>query len=448
MKIKGIKGFFALAAAVILLFAMFVAGCSNGSAESSYKWIVKTIKENYYEDISDEDLLKYSMSGGVESLLDIYSEYYTAEEYEEVLSSNAGNKVGVGVSYTFVEGKGILLNLVMGNSPAYICGLRAGLYLTSGTDKSGNTVEFTNIDVFGELVDSFGKGEQMRFTASDGNTYEVAKAEYTASYTALYTNETSWRFEGITEGDHLPLKEDRGQRLDYLPDGVGYLTLSQFYGDAPWEFGQLVTKFNAAGCKSLILDLRNNGGGYVHVMQAIANYFIAGIEDAGKTTMYAEYKSGKKEYYGVYVSEENKDVISPQTSVYVLANDGTASASEALIGVLISYGVTDYSHIYLSDYSQEYVGWVEDSGGEVKSGRTYGKGIMQTTFTNFSTGEALKLTTAKIYWPNGKCIHGVGITAADGCKTVAAEWSVTYEDAELQLAVADMFRQSSNGNAA
>ena len=97
----------------------------------------------------------------------------------------------------------------------------------------------------------------------------------------------------------------------------------------------------------------------------------------------------------------------------------TASASEALLGAMISYGTLGYGEIF-----------VTQTAGE-DSARTYGKGIMQTTFRNGATGEAIKLTTAEIYWPNGVSIHGKGITAADGAAAVQAVSYGEYGDPEL-----------------
>ena len=66
------------------------------------------------------------------------------------------------------------------------------------------------------------------------------------------------------------------------------------------------------------------------------------------------------------------------------------------------------------------------------SARTYGKGIMQQFFEDGSTGDVAKLTSAKLYWPNGTCIHGVGVTTADGAAaTQGAASNADYGDAEL-----------------
>jgi hypothetical protein len=144
--------------------------------------------------------------------------------------------------------------------------------------------------------------------------------------------------------------------------------------------------------------------------------------------MTAKYKNGTVQNLNVKNFASSECTLPADTKVYVMANNGTASASEALMGVLISNNVVSYSDIYLSDYTDEYLTY---SGTTDKNARTYGKGIMQTPFTNKATGEVLKLTTAKIYWPNDTCIHGTGITVADGCNSVKAEWVKTYEDNEL-----------------
>ncbi|MDE7076443.1 MAG: hypothetical protein K2O62_03890, partial [Clostridia bacterium] len=145
------------------------------------------------------------------------------------------------------------------------------------------------------------------------------------------------------------------------------------------------------------------------------------------------YKDGRREGYSVKVGYPRSSQLPAGTKVSVLADNGTASASEALIGVLIDNGVIDYGDIYISDFSEKYLAFSRTAD---KNCRTYGKGIMQTTFTNHLTGEALKLTTAKIYWPKGEVsIHDIGLNVGQGCKTVEAEWDVTYGDEQLQKAV-------------
>ena len=150
--------------------------------------------------------------------------------------------------------------------------------------------------------------------------------------------------------------------------------------------------------------------------------------------MQARYKDGTRENYAIG-STAAADIVDADTEVYVLANSDTASASEALIGCLVSYGVLDYEDIYISEYSESYLDAMGYTAEQLKSGKTYGKGIMQSTFYNRQTGEALKLTTAQIYWPDGTTIHDRGLSAADGCKTVEAPLPISGDGQELRSAV-------------
>jgi hypothetical protein len=307
--------------------------------------------------------------------------------------------------------------------------LKAGTFIYSGIYKGVQT-DFDSSQSFYDFVATLCTGDNFTFVTDRGN-FELAKDNYTASYCFMATNSVAW--DCTYDSGKLKVAESTtsDKVISYLPEGCAYLSLSQFYGNAKQEFAELIEKFNANNCTSLILDLRNNGGGYVEVMQYISSLFTTNRTGASSVAMTAKYKSGKEEEFAVKKYASSDSLLSEDTKVYILANCNTASASEALMGVLLSNGVVDYSDIYLSNLSDEYVAFT----GTTKNNRTYGKGIMQSYFTNPTTGEVLKLTTAKIYWPNGKTIHDTGITLADGCKSVNAQWIKTYSDEELQSAV-------------
>lgn len=407
----------------VIICISFIAGCSV----SSRKWFVKTIKEHYYYTLPDEAFDGDDFKKIAADYLDAYSAYYTAEEYINVLLSNAGSKSGIGISTSFVAGKGIYVSSVVGNSPAYLSGMIAGEWLVSGS-AGGEEVTFTSSKDFTNLVNSAGDGVNISFTSADGNTYTCAKSEYTATYAYMASKDNAWVFGDTVTGDSITTKH-----ISYLPENTAYIRLSQFYGEAAEEFSQLINDFNAEGFTSLILDLRSNGGGYVSVMQRIAYTFSGSTK---KTAMLARDKYGNEADYRCVKVNSSAAVLSPETEVYVLANSSTASASEALIGAMLCYGSLEKQNIFLSDYSEEYLNWLESIGQERKTARTYGKGIMQSTFVNDSTKEALKLTTAQIYWPDeSTCIHDKGITVAEKCTPVYAEWPHTKADKELQRVV-------------
>jgi carboxyl-terminal processing protease len=240
----------------------------------------------------------------------------------------------------------------------------------------------------------------------------------------------------IDDGELYLQQADDSRVVTYLPDGCAYLSFSEFYGYAANEMAMLFSKFNDLGCTSLILDLRSNGGGYVETMQYISSLFTSTRSDASSVAMVAKYKSGKEETFPIKSFASNNCLLPATTKVYVMANNGTASAAEALMGVLVSNNVVDYSDIYISDYSDEYLTF---SGTTDKNKRTYGKGIMQTPFTNKTTGEVLKLTTAQIYWSNGVTIHDKGVTVSDGCNAVKTDWVKLYGDPELKTVVNTIF---------
>lgn len=423
----------AIAIAVLSFFAgFFVQRCSSDKTLSSYEWAMKTIKDNYYFGEPDINYTQTSLKAIAEMYLDKYSEYYTKEEYEAIQKSNSGSKSGIGISYSYVNGRGIFVSRVVGNSPAYESGLRQGDWLISGSAEGGKEVVFTSTKSFQDIINSASNGVKLNLTSEDGTVYSMAKAEYTASYTSLSTSTSGWTFHDSADGG-LALYEQTDLRLSYLPAGCAYLRLDQFYGTATNEFYSLIEKFNAMQCTSLILDLRSNGGGYVSVMQDIAGSFADG---KSKLAMLSRDKKGNEEKFDCKkVTDKNKRVDN-SVKVFVLANSGTASASEALIGAMYCYGALSYENIFLSQYGEEYTDWLTSTNQEVKNAQTYGKGIMQSYFTNSLTGEVLKLTTAKIFWPDKTTsIHDRGVTLADGCTPVNAEWEWTKGDKELQSAV-------------
>ena len=156
------------------------------------------------------------------------------------------------------------------------------------------------------------------------------------------------------------------------------------------------------------------------MMRDISKYFcktstakrpVVAIADYGERTQ--KFKATDN-VYGEYFSSDSR--------ICVLADNGTASASECLIGCMVDYGAISYADICLS-----YRNGVA---------KTYGKGIMQASYYISGRGDVLKLTTAEIFWPSGYGIHGRGVLPEDGTKTVQ---EVGSDEAELALAVDELF---------
>ncbi|MGN1373546.1 MAG: S41 family peptidase [Candidatus Coproplasma sp.] len=427
--------------AVMALIPVFLlCGCNNEKA--AFNWVRTQIDQHYYYSLPSGWEYNGSVKEFVQQYLDQYSEFYTAEEYAQVQANDAGNMEGLGISYEYVaEGlhpsgqSGVFLTKVVGNSPAYDVGLRAGELVKSG---SVNGVEYTfdSKASFTQFLESISSNTPFTLT-TDRGTYQTSKAKYEASYCYMATNSAEWRI--TYDGGNMRVVEEEGGK-DCLPDGAAYLKLDQFYGNAADEMATLMGIFNSENCTSLVLDLRRNGGGFVNVMSNISSIYTGQLQNPLPTTGVAEYKAGNRESFTASVTYPEEKSFPEGTKLSVLADSGTASASEALIGVLITNGVIDYSDVYISEYDDNYL---THSNTQAKNGRTYGKGIMQTTYQHAVYKYAIKLTTAKIYWPDGlTSIHGTGLGQDMGCKTVKATWSVTYDDEQLPLAIESIYGKS------
>lgn len=391
-------------AALLFILGGAVFYAVQDPSERSLRWVKNMVRKHYYIDIPEETLSDANLSdlfgdGEKEPLLDIYSAYYTKEEYAARLSSMAGNQSGIGISVLSGEYEGQIFR-VTGNSPAEESGLKSGMYIVSyGTDKN-NLVSYEQNGFF-EFLNSTPDGVNFTVSAAESKEDEVAyytlyKAEYVQNYVFYEDCDLSYRYTGekaetLTAGETI---------LSDLPVDAAYIRLDSFSGGAAKQLEGMLNEFKKRGKKRLVLDLRNNGGGQISVLCDIASYLCKNAEESKFPVTVARYKNGKTETAyanGQYYSS----CFSDDAQIFVLANQNTASASEALIGAMLDYGTIEYENIFLSEIDG--------------TARTYGKGIMQSHYVNRITGEAVKLTSARVCWPKSdNCIHGRGILPEDG----------------------------------
>lgn len=404
-------------AGIFIFFAgFFTYYFTLGKDARSFLWFKSKIQSEYYEDISDEEFWEAAKSG-VEGILDDYSTIYTADEYDEVVNSNKGNRVGVGLS--FFSGTTLIYKTAI-NSPCFFAGILEGCFVTGvGKTQTEMVDTFTSTAMNDEFA-KYAEGESFCLRISSVSKedtvnvdyYTIEKKEYTESYGYYATSSESW---SLVNGENGVKWTKFGNGISYLQSDTAYVKLVQFYGNAYSCMLNAAKQFKA-DCKSkLIFDLRNNGGGSVDVMCSISSLFLKNATGKKNLVMRAEYGNGKVEKF--YSKDNLYNEYFNGSKIYVMANHNSASASEGLIGALVSYGTVEYSDIFVSKIGE--------------SCRTYGKGIMQTTFVNYVTGEAIKLTTAKIYWPNGNCIHGKGVTEEDGATPSVTTAATVYGDPEL-----------------
>lgn len=415
---RGKEKILAAVCCLLAAFLLFLAGwfghwLSLGRDARALLWAVDTAERNFYFGV-DRDALYAEFFDDLS--LDPYSEFYTKEEYAAIRAEDRGESEGFGVSLTGLEaGGGMRLYRVAGNSPAERAGLLAGMYVFAYGEPGGELVTGGT-----EAFLEFAEGRSalclscgFEADGSDAKTYCVERGEYALSECLYRDSGTAVRYlkgEGITE-------TLAGGIADF-PETAAYLRVDAFHADAAEELGALLSYMRSRGRRDLVLDLRRNGGGEMSVLQKMAAYLMREAEGDRPVAAVARYKDGSETRFNA-AGNFFSDFFAEDAEIYVLADANTASASECLLGALLSYKTLPYSHIVLRKGEDE--------------AHTYGKGIMQSHYTD-AAGNVLKLTSAKVFWPDGTCIHGKGIRESDGAIGIAAPALCGAEDEMLAYA--------------
>lgn len=395
-----------LCAAVIMILSFLCGFLTHyliqGKTANTLSWLIRTIDGAYYFDEGDGKVKTFDAEDYADvlaaSLLDKYSAFYTKDEYADIIATSKGNNYGAGISFLNASEKTDLsVFKVVGNSPAYHAGIKDGDKIVAGTAQ-GVYTEFTEKQQILDFLSERAESESFSLSVERGGTvteYMLAKRVFVKSFVFYYDNEKSLKFENSGSGALSKNIYESG--MSDLDGDTAYISLSDFDGGAAEQIKDALAYMKERGRTQLIFDLRDNGGGYMSVLSEIASCLT--YQDGVKKPViaYAKDKKGKTESYNATGDNFNRDI----TKIIVLANGNTASASECLIGAMLYYGKA---------FSIENL--IIEGGGSIAT--TYGKGIMQTTYLNFMTGEAVKLTTAFVYQPDCQtCIHGVGIVATN-----------------------------------
>lgn len=338
-------------------------------------------------EITEEDYVNAIVNG----VLDQYSQYYTAEEYAEHTEKTKGNYSGIGI--TFYDNDAII-DSVKGNSPAQKAGIIEGDKIISAT-LNGTTSVLDSYKKITDFFDSLPSETQFQLSVERGGEtllFTLKKTVYQTSYVTYYDNQYKYCFES-EQNQSLTAKSYYGQGNSILANDVAYIVFAGFEGQAASQLFKALEFMKERNKTKLILDLRNNPGGQMNILTEIAGALIYCNGKNNFAVAVAESKKNSETFYSGK-NRFNTEI----SSIVVLANKRSASASEALIGAMIHYG---------GAFAKDKLVIEKDASGNAT---TYGKGIMQTTY-GLIGGGALKLTTARILWPDGQtCIHQKGIT--------------------------------------
>ena len=344
--------------------------------------IKKAIDKNFlWQDKIDEEKLKDgAIKGYVEGLGDKYTEYISKDEMKIFTENINGSFMGIGIYMIADESSGkIIVHHPISDSPAYKAGIKAGDVIVS---VDGVEYGYDELNTIADHIKGEAGTKVKLVIERDGKNIDfvIERAE-------IETNPITSK---ILEKD------------------IGYLNLPSFDKDVSKKLKEKIDDLTAKGAKSLILDLRNNGGGMVDECEEITDLFL----DKDKTIMTTKDKKGNVQKS---VTKNKKTYDLP---LVILVNENTASASERLTGALKGRNRI-----------------------KVIGTKTYGKGVIQSVF-NLSDGSGLKITTAEYFTPNGIEINKKGITPDIEVKlpdTVKSVYAVEEkDDTQLKKAIEEL----------
>ena len=306
------------------------------------------INTYYYDDVDTADLQDGLYKGLLEGIGDKYSIYYNAKDYEAMQVSVTGQYYGIGAGLSQDKDTMVVtVNKIYEGTPSEEAGLLKDDIIISVDDTDATSLELT------ELV------RQIR--GEEGTTVHLE----------VYRPSTGESLSFDVERRDITLPSVSHKMLQ---DRIGYIYINSFESETATQFEEAVSDLEKQGMEALVLDVRYNPGGLVtSVVKILDDILPEGV------VVYTEDKNGDRQNY---TSSGDTHFDYPMA---VLINGDSASAAEILAGAIKDY---------------EY--------GTLIGTTTYGKGIVQTNFP-LEDGDAVKLTTAKYFTPNGNYIHGVGI---------------------------------------
>lgn len=319
---------------------------SNFFTGSKVNAVIQLINENYVEQVSVDSLEELAIPKILEAL-DPHTSYIPAEELKQLNEPLRGNFEGIGVQFNIHNDTVLIVNTIAGG-PSEKVGVQAGDRIIKVNDSLFAGTGITNKDVMKKL-----KGEA-------GSTVKISVKRQGV--------------EGLIDfkitRDKIPL---HSIEISYmLNDNIGYIKISSFSATTHNEFLQAAEKLLKAGMKKMVLDLRQNGGGYLNAAVDIADEFL----DKDKMIVYTEGQARPKREY--HASETG---ICEDIELAVLIDSWSASASEIVAGAV-----------------------QDNDRGIIIGRRSYGKGLVQEPFM-FKDGSGVRITIARYYTPTGRCIQ-------------------------------------------
>jgi carboxyl-terminal processing protease len=353
---KGFPVYFPIIIAFSIIFGILIGRFYNGSnAENKFIIIPKAnkldnvlnyIDNEYVDEVSKADLIEKTIPKILEEL-DPHSQYIPASELQKVNEPLEGNFSGIGIQFNMLNDTLVVIQTVA-NGPSQKVGIIAGDRI---------------IKVNGEIVAG-------RKIPSDSIVSRLRGPKGTSVNVAVLRRNVLELIDFDIIRDNIPLYSVDVAYI--IKEGVGYIKLNKFSATTEEEFVNSVAKLREQGMKKLILDLRENGGGYMNAAVFIADQFLNGNE----LIVYTQGKARQKQEFN-----STPGGLCVDLDLTILIDENSASASEILAGAI-----------------------QDNDRGIIIGRRSFGKGLVQEQ-KPLSDGSALRLTIARYYTPTGRCIQ-------------------------------------------
>ena len=315
---------------------------NTGSNKINY--LLQMIDNQYVDTVNMNTLVEQSMPK-ILSELDPHSSYISQDDAEEANEDLKGSFSGVGITFNMPNDTVCVMSVIEGG-PAEKAGLQAGDRITRA-----DTTNLVKMD----------QHEVMKHLKGEKGTVVKLEIRRRGRPKPLYIK--------VTRGD-IPVKSIDAAYL--INDNTGYIRVKSFGEQTYSEFMIAMAQLNVEGMQNLIVDLRGNRGGYMHIAIQMANEFLP-------SNQLIVYTEGRKSPREDYRSDGHGSF--PKLPIVVLIDEGSASSSEIFAGAI-----------------------QDNDRGTIVGRRSFGKGLVQQPM-EFKDGSVVRLTVARYYTPAGRCIQ-------------------------------------------
>jgi len=355
---------------------------ATNSKKDKLNRLIDYIDYEYVDQVNTDSIVDVTVNGILENL-DPHSVYIPVDDYEDNANDMRGNFVGIGISFYPYKDSIAVIRAIEGG-PAEKAGIKGGdrILYADGKPLFGS-------DIFRDSISEFLKGEinsKVMLTVYRPSENKMIEFKLKRKRVPLVSVDAAYK----------------------LTDEIGYIKVNRFSETTYAEFREALDELNDEGIETLVLDLRNNPGGYIYAAEKLVDEFL---ED-DKLILITRNKSG----------EENRSYATrkgdfEKGKVYVLINENSASASEIVAGAL-----------------------QDNDKGTIIGRRSFGKGLVQREMA-LGDGSAVRLTIARYYTPTGRSIQK---PYGNGNGDYYRDYENRYKNGELEdpenIQVADSLR--------